>query len=715
MLLSPVILSVNYFDNYNFLGKNNLPNISFDTGAGADFNKQYTGGSQGLLTGTLNAVLDGSATPGAYLYSVLFYDYKGQIIQTLANNHLGGTEKEYLAYDFAGQIVKKKHVSTNSGITENYRYDYDHAERLINTYYQLAGQPEYRINHNDYDELGRVKTTTPYRLENFKSTYSYNIRSWLNGISSSPYTEDLIYKYNGNVSTMQWLQGSVTRRYTFGYDGLSRLKTADYNNPASERFSTSYNYDKNGNITSLSRYGLKSVGNYDIIDNLTFGYDGSNQLKYVHDTGQEVLLSTSYDFKNYSSTTSEYLYNTNGAMTQDKNKGITRIQYNSLNLPLQIDISNPLVRARNVYTYSSDGKKLHVYYQLDETFLVAPIVGSSSRVTQPIESMKDVDYVGHMVYENGSLKRILTENGYYENGNYYFYIKNHLGSNVIAVSRDGNIMQNNHYYPFGLTMGISDNQGVQPYKYTGKELDMEHGLMQYDYEARQYDPAMGRFTTMDPLAEKYYSISPYVYCLNNPVKYVDPDGKDIILFNVTHRNNNGNPDGTRGQVSSTTNLALKDIVRTKEGREFFAQFAKAGDVVGGYTFKENGKHSSTNLTVFDYSWEKETGNVIPMANNGSIAISEDKVTLKISSYGSDKNEVGETLTHETQIHGSKAGDKIDGKKTSTTEQDHNALKDKNTKHEGYNNYNSVRKQLEAVDEKYKEVFKEAEKNAQRNY
>ncbi|MDR3046465.1 MAG: RHS repeat-associated core domain-containing protein [Bacteroidales bacterium] len=118
---------------------------------------------------------------------------------------------------------------------------------------------------------------------------------------------------------------------------------------------------------------------------------------------------------------------------------------------------------------------------------------------------------------------ILTDNGYYDGQNYYFYIKNHLGSNVMTVGKDGNIVQNNHYYPFGLTMGISDNQGVQPYKYTGKELDMEHGLM-------QYDPAMGRFTTIDPMAEKYYSVSPYAYCANNPINAIDLTGKDIVIF-----------------------------------------------------------------------------------------------------------------------------------------------------------------------------------------
>jgi len=217
------------------------------------------------------------------------------------------------------------------------------------------------------------------------------------------------------------------------------------------------------------------------------------------------------------------------------------------------------------------------------------------------------------------------------------------------------------------------------------------------------------------LAEKYPSVSPYAYCLNNPIKYVDPDGRDVILWNVTHRNNSGNPMGTKGQVSSRTNAALKDIVSTKEGRAFFAQFAKAGDVVGDYTFKKDGKYSSVNLTLYDYSWEKETGNIIPSSADGSIGITKEGVTLKISSFGMDKNSIGETLTHETQLHGSSAGNKIEGKATPTGIQDHKALKDKDTKHAGYNNYNSVRKQLEEKDESYKKTFLNAEEHAIKFY
>ena len=225
--------------------------------------------------------------------------------------------------------------------------------------------------------------------------------------------------------------------------------------------------------------------------------------------------------------------------------------------------------------------------------------------------------------------------------------------------------------------------------------------------------------SIDPLCEKYYWISPYAYCANNPIKFIDPDGRDIRLVNVTHRNRSGKLQSERG-LSRNTEAAMRDFVQTSEGRAFFGQFAKAGDVVGGHTFKEDGKLSSHTINVYDYSYSKETGQILPSANNGSIGVKVDEngkatVNLKLSSLGMDKNEIGETITHETQIHGTYVGDKIEGKKIPTGEQDHSALKNKDTKHQGYKNYNSVRGQLEKIDDNYKKAFKEAEEHAKRNY
>lgn len=88
----------------------------------------------------------------------------------------------------------------------------------------------------------------------------------------------------------------------------------------------------------------------------------------------------------------------------------------------------------------------------------------------------------------------------------------------------------NHYYPFG---GLFASTTVQPYKYNGKELDTKKGLNWYDYGTRHYDATLGRFTTVDPLAEKYYNSGLYVYCGNNPVNRIDLDGRDWYQNNET--------------------------------------------------------------------------------------------------------------------------------------------------------------------------------------
>ena len=142
-----------------------------------------------------------------------------------------------------------------------------------------------------------------------------------------------------------------------------------------------------------------------------------------------------------------------------------------------------------------------------------------------------------MIYENGVQKLLLTEEGYVTlaDKKYHYYLKDHQGNNRVVVSQTGVVEEINHYYPFGGLFANAD--GVQPYKYNGKELDTTKGLNLYDYGARMYDPTLGRFTTMDPMAEKYYSVSPYAYCGNNPVNYIDIDGREVIALDEQSRKN----------------------------------------------------------------------------------------------------------------------------------------------------------------------------------
>ena len=140
------------------------------------------------------------------------------------------------------------------------------------------------------------------------------------------------------------------------------------------------------------------------------------------------------------------------------------------------------------------------------------------------------DYCGNMIYENGQLSKILTDVGYITLANstptYHYYLQDHLGNNRVVIDEHGQVEQVNHYYAFGGLMGESTGGGTQSYKYNGKELDRMHGLDWYDYGARHYDAVLGRWMCVDPLAEKYTTTGGYVYTLNNPVKFIDVDGRE---------------------------------------------------------------------------------------------------------------------------------------------------------------------------------------------
>ena len=209
----------------------------------------------------------------------------------------------------------------------------------------------------------------------------------------------------------------------------------------------------------------------------------------------------------------EYSYDWNGNVTRDLNKGITEIKYNCLNLPSKITFSDG---STAVYTYSATGEKLGVRH-----------VTASSNVYEA--------YCDNFIYRAGSLKRVLVDGGYITlsgGTKYHYYLKDHLGNNRMVVRADGTVEQVTHYYPYGGLMGESTGGDTQPYKYNGKELDRTNGLDWYDYGARHMDAALGRFTTMDPLCEKYYSISPYADCAGNPVNAIDIHGDSISFWSL---------------------------------------------------------------------------------------------------------------------------------------------------------------------------------------
>ena len=162
------------------------------------------------------------------------------------------------------------------------------------------------------------------------------------------------------------------------------------------------------------------------------------------------------------------------------------------------------------------GKKLSVVYN----------VGSSGYTYY---------YSGNCIYRNGTLEKILVDGGYITlsgtTPTYHYYLQDHLGNNRVVCNASGTIKQVNHYYPFGGLFGESTGGSTQVYKYNGKEFDRINGLDWYDYGARHMSPDIGRFTTIDPKAEKYYNMSPYAYCTNNPINAIEPNGEEEYEIN----------------------------------------------------------------------------------------------------------------------------------------------------------------------------------------
>ncbi len=566
------VYTAHYYDDYDFDNNGSADyayaNASLGTSEPTPFGRNV-----GYLTGTKIGLLDAPATK---LTKAYFYDKYGRGIQSQGNNHLylvqnpGSTTLADITttvYDWAGKVLTIKQVHTpgvTSAMTIQKQYNYDHFGRLLKVTQQNNTDAAVLLAQHSYNELGQ-EIEKNLHSENSGSTflqsvdYRRNIRGWLTSINNGSLSNDgsltnddgtdlfgmdFSYqdnfgglntsKYNGNITALRWSSSNASlsasallKAYVYAYDDVNRLVSASYAAkygswlPGSQ-YAESMTYDLNGNITGLVRRNSATTA----IDNLTLTYTG-NQLLSVSDAG-----NATQGFLDNINQATEYAYDANGNMTSNGNSYQT-LQYNFLNLP------STVMQAGQTLTYSYDatGKKLtksvtdiaghpnYAYHYIDGFVYTQSL---SSSCTSNCYTFNFVDNEEGRVRLVGTALR------------YEYDLKDHLG-NVHATFDKGSsgtatLIQEDHYYPFGMKLdGLSyDNGSGNRDLFNSKELQQE--LNVYDYGARMYDPTVGRWSTIDPLAEKYSNISPYVYVANNPINAIDPSGKEIIFI---IRNSNG--------------------------------------------------------------------------------------------------------------------------------------------------------------------------------
>jgi RHS repeat-associated protein len=565
-------LSVNYYDGYTgipgFPGNYDLHMV---TG--------YSTRVRGLLTASKVLVLN---TPGDYLWKVPYYDDEGKVIRTFSQHYVGGASALSLynyddvstTYNFLKlpTFVSRRHYLKNAAgtagtltLTDNNSYNYDHMGRKLTDNNQMRDgsnttQATVLLSRTDYNEVGQLKLKRLHSINSGANylqiiDYRYNPRGWLTNINNSNLTndggltsndandkfgEDLSYdgsttatpQYNGNIATVQWKSAPYTagsspvtpvkQTYDYGYDNLNRLTAAvsstNTSNPKDNFYGENVTYDNMGNISSLGRYD--NIGNARTqIDTLTYTYS-FYRLNQVDDGSP---YTGTAGFTELVKQINEYTYDGNGNQLRDQNKGISSISYNLLNLPQTITKNDG---STVVYVYSASGNKLRKLYT----------AGGTTTTTE---------YDNGIQYDNSTtnVSFIQTEEGRARHsGTTYTYeydLKDHLGNTRITLTPDpvdltqqtSKILQENDYYPFGY--GIQSMQVVVPspkneYLYNHKELQEETGL--YDYGARFYDPVIGRWNSVDPLAEKMRRFSPYNYGDDNPIRNIDPDGRITTNF-----------------------------------------------------------------------------------------------------------------------------------------------------------------------------------------
>ena len=584
-LVAPEYHTIKYYDDYSYKG---LASVSpYSNALSAETMSGYESvwenvpvtkdiSVRGQLTGERVFRLNGDGEViTVYYYNQL--DYPVQVVSY--DTAVQCYNRLYANYTHGGAPTKEKRVHSKGGNTYNEEksYTYDNMGRVTSLSHSYNGRPSVTLLENHYDGIGRLSKVS-YHDGCDSVSYSYNVRNKLVSISSIDFNQNLYYatgpgtpRYNDFVSSLTWQNGEFpVQGYMFEYDPSGNLTNSIYGEGNAlalncNRYSESLlTYDRNGNILQFKRWGMTGDSTFGLVDDVCQQYDG-NLLYSSNDLIADMSGQTGvYNrFSDNRSVECDYVYDANGNMIADANRGMS-LTYNCLALPEAISVSGQGTIS-NCYDALGAKKSLTYVNGVDTT---------------------KVEYLDGVIYKDGLPKQVLTETGYLslEDNVYRFYIKDYLGSIRLVKNNTGAVEEINNYYPSGalFTVPVPD---VQDYKYSGKELVDYADLVWYDYGARYYDPVLLRWHSADPLLEKYYDTSPYSFCSNNFVNFVDPDGKaygDFYTYDGRYITSDAFDDG---KVYLVTEQAVenyrRNFLRTSDMGYAVQELKRGSEEVGG--------------------------------------------------------------------------------------------------------------------------------------
>ncbi|MBR5907968.1 MAG: hypothetical protein IKZ50_06220 [Bacteroidales bacterium] len=556
-----------------------------------------------------------------YRYTAYFYDCWRRPVQTVTRYPDGSIIRASTKYNFQGVPVKQVVRITvpqgnDLGVISPYQTDslnailtecftYDKRGRMLTSSSELktfmtlqqGGALAYSdtITSNasasfSYDELGHLVGKT--MGSSISQELSYNIQDWMTQVITKKGTQNILEQklryfnteksgttplYGGNISEWESKQGNESSStYAFDYDNVGRLIESNRfvgndNSPLTSFTERNISYDRNGNILTMSRVGGNELS---ALHDFNYSYDG-DRLTSISGTKEGTAVTAAYN------------YDGNGNQLMDGLAQV-RLSYGLNNQVFRVRKTNMQIMSKGprppgppsleetiiaTYAYFADGAKFSL---TDNNGLSRIYIGpftlarkktttlNSTSVVTLLESAEALGAEARFAFAATPQSALGGDTTYTVDYETLYLIKDHLGSVRAIADTNGNILERNDNYPYGLrtdmgrsyptltekyrvrlpsntsfsannTISLSSpTTAIQPYKllYNGKELQLIAQTDLIDYGARQYNPITTRWNAPDPLSEKYYASSPYVYCVGNPIIFTDNNGETLFLTGI---------------------------------------------------------------------------------------------------------------------------------------------------------------------------------------